>query len=83
MAEKYVVDSRLFASYTSSSASSIPQVEDGLDAAKKPWPQLLPCLIQPTLRKSYLSLNMGVADPVKRIRSQGNQGAGRLIRFDM
>jgi hypothetical protein len=42
MAEKYVVDSRLFESYTSSSASSIPQVEDGFDAAKKPWPEPAP-----------------------------------------
>jgi hypothetical protein len=42
MAEEYVTDYRLLASYTPSSGTSIPEDEDGVDAAKHPWPHPAP-----------------------------------------
>jgi hypothetical protein len=55
----------------------------GLIPARNRGALLLPCLIQPALRKTYLSLNREVADPSKRIRSRGNQGTRMFIRADM
>jgi hypothetical protein len=68
MVEEYVTDSRFLVSYTPSSGTSIPQNEDKFDAGKSPWPHPAPCLIQPALRKSYLSLKIAVTESVKRIR---------------
>jgi hypothetical protein len=55
----------------------------GLMTARNRGLLLLPCLIQPALRKSYPSLNREVADSLKRIRFQGNQGTRMFIRADM
>ena len=42
MAESMLLIRGLFTSYTSSPGSSIPQVEDGFDAGKKPWTPPVP-----------------------------------------
>ena len=59
------------------------KAKTGLMPARYSGLILFPCLIQPALKKSYLSLNREVADLSKRIRPQGNQGTRMFIRADM
>ena len=73
MAEKYVVDSRLFASYTSSSASSIPQVEDGFDAAKKPWPHPAPLPYPARIEEELSVTEYGGCRSREAYKPHGNQ----------
>ena len=59
------------------------KAKTGLMPARSRGLLLFPCLIQPALRKSYLSLDREVADLSKRIRFQGDRGARMFIRADM
>ena len=59
------------------------KAKTGLMPARNRRLLLLPCLIQPALLKSYLSLDREVADLSKRIRFQGDRGARTFIRADM
>src|ERR1700712_5379978 len=59
------------------------RTKTSLAPAKTRGVTLLPCLIQPALRKSYLSLKMTVTESVKRISLTEIRGARMLIRADI
>jgi hypothetical protein len=83
MVEEYVTDSRLLESYTPSSGSSIPQNEDGLDAAKCPWPQPAPLPYPARIEKELSTTKNGGYRFREAYKLQGDQGAWMLIRADM
>jgi hypothetical protein len=83
MVEEYVTDSRLLVSYTPSSGSSIPQEEDGFDAAKHPWPQPAPSPYPARIEEELSITANGSYRFCEAYKLQGNQGAWMLIRADM